>query len=97
MADTYTPRLKQAYEDRIVKARFRSGETGDCVCPPGLPCVCGAVRTVRLVRRVPKTPVPDEIAGNRRAASARLRVAERIADDQPQQQHQNENENEKDG
>ena len=65
-------------EDRIVKDRFRSAETGDCVCPPNLPCVCGAVRTVRLVRRVPKTPSAAEVAENRRAASARLRVVERL-------------------
>jgi 16S rRNA (cytosine1402-N4)-methyltransferase len=65
-------------EDRIVKERFRSAETGDCTCPPGLPCVCGAVRTVRLVRRVPKTPTAREVNDNRRAASARLRVVERI-------------------
>ena len=66
-------------EDRIVKERMRSAETGDCTCPVGLPCVCGAIRTVRLLRRVPKTPSAEEIAGNRRAGSARLRVVERIA------------------
>jgi 16S rRNA (cytosine1402-N4)-methyltransferase len=66
-------------EDRIIKERFRSAETGDCVCPTGLPCVCGAVRTVRVVRRIPKTPTDVEIAANRRAASARLRVVERVA------------------
>lgn len=65
-------------EDRIVKERFRSAETGNCVCPPNLPCVCGAVRTVRLVRRAPRTPSDAEIAVNRRAASARLRVVERL-------------------
>jgi 16S rRNA (cytosine1402-N4)-methyltransferase len=65
-------------EDRIVKDRFRSAETGDCVCPPGLPCVCGAVRMVRVVRRVPKSPTAAEIVANPRAASARLRVVERI-------------------
>jgi len=65
-------------EDRIVKERFRSAETGDCVCPPNLPCVCGALRTVRVVRRVPRTPTAEEVAGNRRAASARLRVVEKI-------------------
>ena len=66
-------------EDRIVKDRFRFAETGDCTCPPGLPCVCGAVRVVKLVRRIPKTPSPSELGENRRAASARLRVVERIA------------------
>src|SRR5205823_6734658 len=34
-------------EDRIVKARFRSATTGDCTCPPGLPCQCGATPRVR--------------------------------------------------
>ncbi len=66
-------------EDRIVKDRFRSAETGDCTCPSGLPCVCGAVRTVKLVRKVPRVPAAAEVAANRRAASARLRVVERIA------------------
>jgi 16S rRNA (cytosine1402-N4)-methyltransferase len=66
-------------EDRIVKDRFRAAETGDCVCPPNLPCVCGAVRTVRVLRRIPKAPTVDEAGMNRRAASARLRVVERLA------------------
>jgi 16S rRNA (cytosine1402-N4)-methyltransferase len=70
-------------EDRIVKERFRSAESGNCVCPPGLPCVCGALRTVRVVRRIPKVPSAAEIAVNRRAASARLRVVERIAAETP--------------
>lgn len=67
-------------EDRIVKERMRSAVTGDCLCPPELPCVCDAVQTVRLVRGVPKTPSKAEQADNRRASSARLRVVERIAD-----------------
>lgn len=62
-------------EDRIVKERFRVA-TGVCDCPQGLPCVCGAVQTVRLVRG-PKRPSVAEQQSNRRAASARLRVAER--------------------
>lgn len=67
-------------EDRIVKDRMRSAATGDCLCPPELPCVCDAVQTVRIVRGVPRTPTASEQAGNRRASSARLRVVERIAD-----------------
>ncbi len=63
-------------EDRIAKDRFRRA-TGACDCPPGLPCVCGAVQTVRLVRGVPKRASEAERAANPRAASARLRVAER--------------------
>lgn len=63
-------------EDRIVKERFRQA-TGPCECPPELPCVCGSVQTVRLVRRIAKRPTPAEQQQNRRAVSARLRVAER--------------------
>ena len=64
-------------EDRIVKDRLRQA-TGACDCPPDLPCVCGAVQTVRLVRGVPKRPTVAEREANPRAASARLRVAERV-------------------
>ena len=65
-------------EDRLVKERFRAGVTGGCTCPEDLPCVCGAVRTLRLVR-VPARPGAHEIDANPRSASARLRVAERLA------------------
>ena len=67
-------------EDRIVKQAMMSMSTGDCPCPPELPCVCDAVQTVRVVRNVPRTPSKAEQQSNRRAASARLRVVERIAD-----------------
>jgi 16S rRNA (cytosine1402-N4)-methyltransferase len=66
-------------EDRIVKDRFVAASTA-CHCPPELPCVCGAVQTVRVVRRLPRTASPAEVASNPRAASARLRVVERIRD-----------------
>ena len=64
-------------EDRIVKDRIRRAETGGCECPPELPCVCDAVQTVKLVRGVAKRPTQNESAENRRAASARFRVAEK--------------------
>lgn len=67
-------------EDRIVKQRMRHAEDGGCTCPPELPCVCDAVQIVRVVRGVPKTPSLAEQQANRRAASARLRVVERIPD-----------------
>lgn len=67
-------------EDRIVKERFRHAETGGCLCPPELPCVCDAVQTVRLVRGVPRQPSKAEQQANPRASSARLRVVERIVD-----------------
>jgi 16S rRNA (cytosine1402-N4)-methyltransferase len=63
-------------EDRIVKARFRLAETGGCTCPPGLPCVCGAVAEGRLLKRGGWTATPDELRDNPRAASARLRAIE---------------------
>ncbi len=65
-------------EDRIVKERIRFAETGGCECPPELPCVCGAVQTVRVVRKIAKRPSAAEQVANPRAGSARLRVAERI-------------------
>ena len=65
-------------ENRIVKERFMHATTGNCECPPGLPCVCGAVPTVRRVR-MPRTPTPSEAEANPRARSARLRVVERVA------------------
>jgi 16S rRNA (cytosine1402-N4)-methyltransferase len=65
-------------EDRIVKERFRRASTGGCTCPHGLPCVCGAVSTVRLLRRGGRTASPAEQAANPRAASVRLRAIEKI-------------------
>jgi len=64
-------------EDRIVKDRFAAA-AGACDCPQDLPCVCGAIQTVRIVRGVPKRASESEREQNRRAASARLRVVERI-------------------
>lgn len=65
-------------EDRIVKDRFRNAETGGCVCPPGMPCVCGATPRVRLLRRGARKPSAAEVAANRRAESARLRAVEKL-------------------
>jgi 16S rRNA (cytosine1402-N4)-methyltransferase len=64
-------------EDRIVKHRFAVA-AGACDCPDDLPCVCGAIQTVRIVRGVPKRASDAERQRNRRAASARLRVVERV-------------------
>jgi 16S rRNA (cytosine1402-N4)-methyltransferase len=67
-------------EDRMVKERFRNAATGGCVCPPGLPCVCGAEPTVRLLTRGARKPAAVEVAANRRSESARLRAVERLAE-----------------
>jgi 16S rRNA (cytosine1402-N4)-methyltransferase len=64
-------------EDRLVKQHFADAASGACTCPPGLPCVCGAVATVRRVR-APRTPTAEQAERNRRARSARLRVVEKL-------------------
>ena len=65
-------------EDRIVKATLREASTGGCTCPPGLPCACGAVARVRLLRPGAWKATTIEIEANPRAASARLRAAEKL-------------------
>ncbi len=62
-------------EDRIVKETFAAHAQG-CTCPPGLPvCVCGNVPILDVVTRKPVLPTEQEIEGNPRARSAKLRVA----------------------
>jgi 16S rRNA (cytosine1402-N4)-methyltransferase len=65
-------------EDRIVKNAFRAGEKG-CTCPPDLPvCACGGKPKLKVITRKPISPGDEEISGNPRARSAKLRTAERI-------------------
>ena len=65
-------------EDRIVKERFLDASTGGCVCPPGLPCVCGATPLVKLLNRGARKPSAAEVAANPRAEAARLRAVEKL-------------------
>lgn len=65
-------------EDVIVKRCFRTAATGDCHCPPHLPCGCGAHPTVRLLKQGAWKPSAAEVAANRRAESARLRAVEKL-------------------
>ncbi len=66
-------------EDRIVKNRFAAGATG-CICPPGLPvCGCGRTAELRILTRKPIRASEAEVASNRRARSAILRAAEKVA------------------
>jgi len=65
-------------EDRIVKEFFRE-QAADCICPPGMPlCICDHPSQVKILTRRPVKAQADEIEFNRRAASAKLRVAEKI-------------------
>ncbi len=67
-------------EDRIVKQFIRK-ESRDCICPPRQPvCTCGHKATLWEVTTKPIRPQEDEVRGNPRSRSARLRVAERIAE-----------------
>lgn len=65
-------------EDRIVKHFFRE-ESMQCSCPPDLPiCVCGTDPKLKVITRRPIRPSEGEIELNRRARSARLRVAMKL-------------------
>lgn len=65
-------------EDRIVK-RFIARESRDCVEDPLPPvCTCGHRAQLRSVTRHSIVPTDAEIGRNRRARSARLRVAEKL-------------------
>ncbi len=66
-------------EDRVVK-RFLAREARDCLEDPLPPvCTCGHVAQVRLISRRVIRPSDAEVTRNRRARSARLRVAELLA------------------
>lgn len=65
-------------EDRIVKRAFRELET-DCICDKSLPvCVCGKKREAIIITKHPITASEEELELNKRAKSAKLRVAERV-------------------
>jgi len=66
-------------EDRIVKNFFRR-ESVQCLCPPGLPvCRCGHQARLRVLTRHAVAADAEELAVNRRAASAKLRAAEKLS------------------
>ncbi len=69
-------------EDRLVKDAFRNW-SADCRCPPGLPeCRCRGRSLGRTLTRRPLRPSAEEVAGNPRARSARLRVWEKRGTDE---------------
>ena len=66
-------------EDRIVK-RFIARESRDCIEDPKPPvCTCGHRAQLRPITKGVITPGTDEVRRNRRARSAKLRVAEKLA------------------
>lgn len=65
-------------EDRLVKDFFKR-ESKDCICPPGLPvCRCGHRASLKILTGKPVVPSEKEKKENPRAASAKLRAAEKL-------------------
>jgi 16S rRNA (cytosine1402-N4)-methyltransferase len=65
-------------EDRIIK-RFCRQESRDCICPPDIPvCRCQHSARLRIINRKVITPSAAEVEANPRARSARMRMAERV-------------------
>lgn len=65
-------------EDRIVKQTFKDLATG-CICPSDFPvCVCHRKPKVKIVTNHPITATTEELETNRRSASAKLRVIEKL-------------------
>jgi 16S rRNA (cytosine1402-N4)-methyltransferase len=70
-------------EDRAVKHFLRDAAAG-CICPPDLPvCGCGRDPLLRVLTPRVVRPGSVETEENPRAASARLRVAERTEGNRP--------------
>ena len=67
-------------EDRRVK-RFLAARAEGCTCPPQLPvCVCGRTPEAELIGRG-TAPSAGEIASNPRSASARMRAARKLREE----------------
>jgi 16S rRNA (cytosine1402-N4)-methyltransferase len=68
-------------EDRLVK-QFLRREAKDCLCPPRQPvCTCGHKAALKEITPHPIRPQASEVQDNPRSRSARLRVAEKLAED----------------
>ena len=67
-------------EDRIIKDVFNEAAKG-CKCPPDFPkCVCNNKKTVNILSKKPIISTDIELDDNKRAHSAKLRVAEKTYD-----------------
>ncbi|WP_272477504.1 16S rRNA (cytosine(1402)-N(4))-methyltransferase RsmH [Baekduia alba] len=68
-------------EDRRVK-RFLAARAQGCTCPPELPvCVCGRTPEAELIGRG-IAPSAGEVASNPRSASARMRAARKLREEE---------------
>jgi 16S rRNA (cytosine1402-N4)-methyltransferase len=68
-------------EDRRVK-RFLADRAQGCTCPPELPvCVCGRTPAAELIGRG-IAPSAGEVASNPRSASARMRAARKLREEE---------------
>ena len=71
-------------EDRVVKNFFRM-KNKDCTCPPEAPiCRCEGRRSVTILTRKGISPEGAEIEQNPPSRSARLRVVEKVLDEDGQ-------------
>jgi len=69
-------------EDRIVK-RFFQEKNKSCTCPDEWPiCKCGGRRIVNILTKKPVRPGDEEVGENSPSRSARLRVIEKIEDEE---------------
>lgn len=65
-------------EDRIIKQTMKQLSL-TCTCPPKSPkCICNTIPLLKVITKKPILPTTDEISNNPRAASAKLRIAEKI-------------------
>lgn len=68
-------------EDRRVK-RFLAARAQGCTCPPELPvCVCGRTPEAELIGRG-IAPTAGEVSSNPRSASARMRAARKLREEE---------------
>lgn len=64
-------------EDRAVKEAYLSAQ-GKCTCPGDLPyCVCGYKSLGKIITKKPIIPTEEEMTGNSRSKSAKLRIFEK--------------------
>lgn len=65
-------------EDRIVKNVFKL-LSSDCICDKSMPiCTCNHQASIKLINKKPITATQAELQNNKRSASAKLRVIEKL-------------------